>query len=265
MEHGELQWGHRGAGGERGTHRVSRVLAVMAHPDDADVRCAGTFARWADEGKEITYVVATSGNRGGDGSQTERELAAIRETEQRASAALLGIRDVVFLGHEDGYLVPSMELRRDITREIRRFRPEVVVTHNPFRHYGWGNHPDHHAVGEAAAAAVYPTARNPMAFPELLDAGLAPWEVTWLMAIDAEDNDMFVDVTATIDRKLEAIARHASQFGPEYFPVARRIAQESAAQAAAAGYPAMTYAEAFRLRFEGHPKLLAELGNAIPG
>ncbi len=251
--------------GSRGIHHVSRVLAVMAHPDDADVRCAGTFARWAHEGKQISYVIATSGNRGGDGTRTEQELAAIREAEQRASANVIGVRDLVFLGHEDGYLTPSMELRRDITREIRRFRPEVVVTHHPLRHYGWGNHPDHHAVGEATAAAVYPTARNPMAFPELLDEGLEPWEVTWLMTIDAEQPDLFVDIGATMDTKVEAISRHASQFGPEYLAVARQLAAATAAAGSAVGRPAMTYAEAYRLRFEGHPRQLAELAGKVPG
>ena len=251
--------------GTRPIYPIKRVLAVMAHPDDADVRCAGTFARWADEGKEITYVIATSGNRGGDGSRSEQEVAEIRETEQRAAAAVVGVREVVFLDHEDGYLTPSIELRRDITREIRRFQPEVVVTHYPLRHFNHGNHPDHHAVGEATAAAIYPTARNPMAFPDLLEEGLEPWEVTWLMAIDAETPDHFIDIEGTLDRKVEAIRRHASQYGPEYLAFARNLAGWIAADGSQAGYPGLAYAEAFKLRFEGHPRLFHELGGSVPG
>lgn len=246
-------------------HSITRVLAVMAHPDDADVRCGGTFARWADEGKEVNYVVVTSGNRGGDGSTTEAELATIREAEQRASAAVLGIRELRFLGHEDGYLTPSMDLRRDITREIRRFRPEVVVTHFPSRHFGWGNHPDHHAVGEATASAVYPTARNPMAFPELLKAGFEPWEVTWLMAIDPDEPNFFVDIATSLERKAEAIACHRSQYGQHYLDFSKGLAERTAAEAVAHGFHGFTRAESYKLRFEGHPRLLAELAGAVPG
>lgn len=246
-------------------HHVERVLAVMAHPDDVDVRCAGTFAKWAAEGKTISYVIVTSGDRGGDGSQSEREIGEIREAEQRAAAMVVGVRDVVFLHQEDGYLVPSMELRRLITREIRRFRPEVVVMHNPIRHYGWGNHPDHFAVGEATAAAVYPTARNPMVYPELLDEGFAPWEVTWTMAIDAETPDHFVDIGRSLERKIEAVRCHASQFDAHYLDFNRRLAQATARTARSTGYPDMEYAEAFRLRFEGHPRRSVELGQKVPG
>jgi LmbE family N-acetylglucosaminyl deacetylase len=246
-------------------HSITRVLAVMAHPDDADVRCGGTFARWVDEGKEVNYVVVSSGSRGGDGNMTEAELAAIREAEQRASAEVLGIREITFLGHEDGYLTPSMDLRRDITREIRRFRPEVVVTHFPLRHFGWGNHPDHHAVGEATASAIYPTARNPMAFPELLEAGFEPWEVTWLMAIDPDEPNFFVDIATSLERKLAAIACHRSQYGEGYLDFSRRLAEQTAEAAAPRGFPGLTRAESYKLRFEGHPRLLAELGGAVPG
>jgi LmbE family N-acetylglucosaminyl deacetylase len=246
-------------------HQVERVMAVMAHPDDADVRAGGTIARWAAAGKEVTYVMATSGNRGGDGSVPESELAATREAEQRAAAEVLGVRHVVFLGHEDGYVTPSIELRRDITREIRRYRPEVVITHNPTRHYGYGNHPDHFAVGEATYAAIYPTSRNPMAFPELRLEGLEPWEVSWSMAIDAARPNHYEDVGSTSARKLEAIARHGSQYGPEYLIAAEGIMRTHAAQAAANGHPGMELAEVFRLRFEGHPKDQFTTGRMVPG
>lgn len=249
----------------RETDPVQRVMFVAAHPDDADVRAGGTIAKWAAAGKEITYIIATSGNRGGDGTVGEDELAEIREQEQRAAAAVLGVREVRFLGHEDGYLTPSLELRKDITREIRRSRPQVVITHNPVRHYGWGNHPDHFAVGEATFAAIYPTARNPMAYPELAEEGLEPWEVTWSMAIDAESPDHFEDVVATLDIKVAAISRHASQYGEEYLTRVPFFCSLAARHAAEAGYPGLSMAEAFKLRFEGHPSELASRGHKVPG
>ena len=244
---------------------VQRVMFVAAHPDDADVRAGGTIAKWAAAGKEIAYVIATSGNRGGDGSIGESELAAVREEEQRKAAGVLGVEDVRFLGHEDGYLTPSLDLRKDITREIRRFRPEVVITHNPIRHFGWGNHPDHFAVGEATYAAIYPTARNPMAYPDLAEDGLEPWEVVWSMAIDAESPDHFEDVAATIDTKVEAISQHASQYGEAYLSKVPMLCAMTAQQAAGAGYPGLSMAESFRIRFEGHPRELATRGRKVPG
>lgn len=249
----------------RETYEVHRVMAVMAHPDDADVRAGGTIARWAAAGKEITYVIVTSGNRGGDGSIPEAELAVIRETEQRAAAAVLGVRNVVFLGYEDGYLTPSLDLRRDITREIRRFRPEVVITHNPIRHFGYGNHPDHFAVGEATYAAIYPTARNPMAYPELAEEGLAPWEVTWSMAIDTAKPNHFEDVASTTATKLDAISRHASQYPPEYLVAADSILRSMAVLAGENGYPGLDRAEAFKVRWEGHPRDLGTNAAKVPG
>jgi LmbE family N-acetylglucosaminyl deacetylase len=248
----------------RDTYPVKRVLAVMAHPDDPDVRCGGTIGRWTSEGKEVAYVIVTPGNRGGDGSLSPDRLAAVRQEEQRAAAKTLGVASVRFLGYEDGYLTPSLDLRRDIAREIRRFRPDVVITHNPIRHYGLGNHPDHLAVGEATFAAIYPTAQNPMAFPELLDEELEPWVVTWSMAIDAEAPDHFVDIADWMQTKLAAVACHGSQYGEEYLGLAPMISSNVAAMAERLGYPGLRLAEAYKLRFEGHPRDRFAHGNKVP-
>jgi LmbE family N-acetylglucosaminyl deacetylase len=248
-----------------GVHRIDRVLAVMAHPDDAEVRAGGTIAQWTAAGKDVRYVIVTSGSRGGDGSIPESDIAATREAEQRAAAESLGVREIIFLGHEDGYLTPSLDLRRDITREIRRFRPELVITHNPIRHFGSGNHPDHFAVGEATYAAIYPTASNPMAFPDLLAQGFGPWQVTWSMAIDAEHPNHFVDVAPSVSRKVEAIRLHASQYGERYLVAAEAIMRAHAREAAEHGHPDLELAEVFRLRYEGPPQDFMTVGRMVPG
>ena len=142
-------------------------------------------------------------------------MAAIRQDEQRAAAAEVGVSDVTFLGYPDGRVVPSLELRRDISREIRRFRPQRVLTQSPERSWDriYASHPDHLAAGEAAACAVYPDARNPFSHPELLDEGFEPHTVDelWLMAFQAPD--IVVETTATFDRKLAALRSHRSQVG----------------------------------------------------
>jgi LmbE family N-acetylglucosaminyl deacetylase len=161
---------------------IHRAMVVHAHPDDAEFNAAGTIAKLAADGVEWTLVVATGGNRGGEGDRTEAELTAVRIEEQRAAANLIGIKEIVNLGYDDGNLTPSLDLRRDITRAIRQYRPDLVITANAVRNFGpiGGNHPDHLAVGEATLAAIYPTARNPMALPELTAEGLEKWVVTWV-------------------------------------------------------------------------------------
>jgi LmbE family N-acetylglucosaminyl deacetylase len=197
---------------------VRRALVVTAHPDDVDFGAAGTIASWVEAGIEVAYCICTSGDAGGFDDTPRAEMAPLREAEQCAAAAVLGVRDVRFLHHPDGRLTPSLELRRDISREIRRFRPDRVLTQSPefwWRRLG-ASHPDHRATGEAALAAVYPDARNPFAHPELLaDEGLAPWTVgeVWLMASREERVNQIVDVTGTIDRKLAALRAHVSQTG----------------------------------------------------
>ncbi len=205
------------AGPTRATVRddVTRVLVVTAHPDDVDFGAAGTVAGWTAAGIEVAYCICTSGDAGGFDDTPRERMAPLREAEQRAAAAELGVSEVRFLGHPDGRLTPSIELRRDISREIRRVRPDRVLTSSPeiwWRRLG-ASHPDHRAAGEAALAAVYPDARNPFAHPELLAEGFAAWEVAemWIMTAPEERQDHAVDITATADRKLAALRAHASQ------------------------------------------------------
>lgn len=195
---------------------VTRALVVTAHPDDVDFGSGGTVAAWTDAGIEVAYCVCTSGDAGGRDDTPREQMGPLREAEQKAAAAALGVRDVRFLHHPDGRLTPSIELRRDISREIRRFRPDRVLTHSPeiwWQRLG-ASHPDHRAVGEAALAAVYPDARNPFAHPELLaDEGLEAWTVgeLWLMAAPPERVNHVVDITETLPRKFAALREHASQ------------------------------------------------------
>lgn len=190
---------------------------MLAHPDDIDFGAAGTVASWVDDGLEVGYLLVTRGDAGGFDDATPRQrMPAIREAEQRAAAAAVGVTQVEFLdGYTDGTVTASLDLRRDITAAIRRFRPDRVLTSSPLRRWdrlpGPG-HPDHLAVGEATTCAVYPDARNPYAFPELLrDHKLAAWTVREVWYAGGPDPDHLVDVTATFPRKLAALRSHHSQ------------------------------------------------------
>jgi LmbE family N-acetylglucosaminyl deacetylase len=197
---------------------VARVLVVTAHPDDVDFGAAGTVASWTRAGTDVAYCICTSGDAGGFDDTPRHEMGPLREAEQRAAAKEVGVTDVRFLGYPDGRLTASLDLRRDISREIRLFRPDRVVTASPeiwWRRLG-ASHPDHRAVGEATVAAVYPDARNPFAHPELLaDEGLEAWSVRelWLMAAPDERTDHIVDITDTVERKIAALRAHVSQTG----------------------------------------------------
>ena len=161
-----------------------RVLVVAAHPDDIEFGAAGTVARWVREGSNVRYLLATRGDKGSDDASTDpQQLATLREREQRAAAAEVGVEGVEFLDEPDGQVLPTLQLRERITRAIRELRPEVVMTHDPtvlFVNNEWVNHPDHRAVGQAAIDAVFPTARDPLNFREHIEAGLAPWKVAEL-------------------------------------------------------------------------------------
>jgi LmbE family N-acetylglucosaminyl deacetylase len=193
-----------------------KVMVVAAHPDDPEFGFGATVAKLASEGASVTYVVCTDGSQGGeDPSVPDEELTAIRYAEQRAAAEVLGVREVVFLGFRDGHLAPNVELRRAISREIRRYRPELVLTHTPLRALDipiGASHPDHLAVGEATLAAVYPDARNPRAYPELLQEGLEAHKVKEVWLPGFEGSNHFVDASGVIDKKIEAILCHRSQF-----------------------------------------------------
>jgi LmbE family N-acetylglucosaminyl deacetylase len=193
---------------------IERILVVTAHPDDVDFGCAGSVARWTDAGIEVSYCIATNGEAGGfDGAVPRPTMAEIRQAEQRTAAKVVGVTDLTFLGYPDGRLVSTIDLRREISRVIRRVRPQRVVGQSPERNYQriYASHPDHLAAGDATLAAVYPDARNPFAHPELLEEGFEPWSVAEIYLMTADASDVFVDITDTIDRKLDALRSHASQ------------------------------------------------------
>jgi LmbE family N-acetylglucosaminyl deacetylase len=195
---------------------IERVLVVTAHPDDVDFGAAGTIATWTDAGIEVAYCVLTRGDAGGFDDTPRERMPQLRESEQRAAAQAVGVKDVTFLDFPDGQLYVREELRRDITRQIRRVRPQRVLCHSPERNWARiaASHPDHRAAGEAALCAVYPDARNRFAHPGLLaDEGLAEWSVreVWMMAAPVALLNHFVDITDHMDRKVAALRSHVSQ------------------------------------------------------
>ncbi len=229
---------------------VERILVVTAHPDDVDFGVAGSVATWVKSGTHVAYCIVTDGDAGGsDRTITRPQMAEIRRREQRAAAAVVGVDDGRFLGHPDGRLAATFDLRRDISRVIRQFRPQRVVTQSPERNWEriYASHPDHLAAGEAAAAAVYPDARNPFAHPELLDdEGLEPHTVDelWLMAFDHPN--IAVDTTAAFERKVAALKRHESQVA-ERDDLEAMLRQWGSAVAGSVGLPDGSVAEAYRV------------------
>jgi LmbE family N-acetylglucosaminyl deacetylase len=227
---------------------ISRVLVVTAHPDDVDFGAGGSVATWVKAGLEVAYCVVTDGDAGGsDRSISRPDMARLRRQEQRAAAAELGVATVGFLGYPDGRLTASIELRRDISRAVRSFRPDRLVCQSPERNWEriGASHPDHLAAGEAAVCAAYPDARNPFAHPELLDEGLEPFAVKemWLMA--SPQPNRAVDITETFDRKVAALRRHESQVGHET-GLHERLRGWASASALAAGLSGGRLAEVFQ-------------------
>jgi LmbE family N-acetylglucosaminyl deacetylase len=192
-----------------------RAMVVVAHPDDAEYGCSGTVARWVREGWEVTYVLCTDGSKGtSDREITGEQLTATRTEEQKAAGKVLGLKAIAFLSHPDGYLEASLDLRRDIAREIRRHRPGVLLCPYPMRNLEGpfpGNHPDHIAAGEASLAAVFPTARDHLTFPELIEEGFEPWAVREVWVMGHPSPDVFVDITEDFDTSVDALLQHASQ------------------------------------------------------
>jgi LmbE family N-acetylglucosaminyl deacetylase len=228
---------------------VQRALCVMAHPDDVDFGSGGTVATWVKKGIEVSYCLVTDGDAGGfDETVPRTEIAGIRRAEQTAAAEELGVTDLTFLGYPDGRLVPSLDLRRDISRVIRQKRPDRVLCQSPERNYQriFASHPDHLAAGEATLCAVYPDSRNPFTFTELMDEGLEPWTVreVWMGSFDAPDT--YVDITDTVELKLAALRRHESQL-PDAEATLERVRMWVTATAKAAGLPDGSAAEAYRV------------------
>lgn len=197
-----------------------RVLSIHAHPDDQEFTVAGTLGKWVRAGSEIVTVCVTHGEAGSNRStptdMTRERLAKIREEEQRAACRVLGISEVVFLDYDDGTLTASLDMRRDLTRLIRRYRPDAVVAGDPtVRYYGtrYMNHPDHRVVSDVALDAVFPSAETRFIFPELLDEGLPPHHVGAVWLFGSERANTFVDVSGTLDLKTQALREHRSQLG----------------------------------------------------
>lgn len=193
------------------------VLAVGAHADDIDFGASGSIARWAREGAEVHYLVVTDGSKGSaDPTMSTERLVRLRQQEQRDAADVLGATEVHFLGYEDGMLELTMALKQDIVRIIRQVRPDTVVVMDPTMVYvsefGFVNHPDHRAAGQATLDAVFPLARDHLSFPELLEnEKLAPHKVAHLLLINLEKQNYYVDISATFETKIAGLMKHASQ------------------------------------------------------
>ncbi len=196
------------------------VLSIHAHPDDQEFTVGGTLAKWAKQGAEIVTVCITSGGAGSNqytpADMTPEKLLPIREEEQRHACQVLGIKEVVFLHYPDGMLTSTIELRRELTRLIRQYKPEVVITGDPtVRFYGnnYMNHPDHRVAADVACDAVFPSAGTRFIFPELLQEGLEPHEVSRMFLHGSEKPDVAIDISATIETKVCALLQHATQLG----------------------------------------------------
>jgi LmbE family N-acetylglucosaminyl deacetylase len=204
-----------------------KVLVVLAHPDDPEFFCGGTVARWAAAGRSVAYCLLTRGDKGADDDERlTTEIAAIREAEQRAAAGVLGVEQVTFLDHPDGYLEPNLDLRRDIVRVLRQFRPDIVITCDPTNFFPSNrhiNHADHRAAGEATLDAVYPAARSALYFPELYhEEGLEPHKVHDVYVAGAQHTNIKVDISDHIEQKLLALREHKSQI-TDFEALAQRL------------------------------------------
>lgn len=208
------------------------AMVVVAHPDDAEFMCAGTVARWAAGGSRVTYVLVTKGDKGSEDPEiTPERLATIREAEQRAAGAILGVGEFVFMGYEDAYLHHTLRLRRDLTRLIRQHRPEVVITFDPTMRFfqdSYVNHPDHRATGDATVDAVFPSARDRLTFPELAAQGFEPHKVHELWLGFTDGANVRVDIGPWLEQKRLALLAHPSQLGPDVAEFALGMARAMA-------------------------------------
>ncbi len=222
---------------------IQRVMVVTAHPDDSEFGAGGTVAKLVQEGKQVVYCVVTNGNKGsGDRSMTPERLARIRAEEQRNAARVLGVETVEFLGFPDCEVENTRESRLAVTAAIRRHRPDRLIIQNPHRTKNLGaSHRDHRTVAGIALDCVYPLARDHMAFPELLGQGLEPHKVREIYLMWWENPELVVDISATIDLKIKALACHASQF-KDFAAVEQRVRERGAQLGKPKGY---AYAETF--------------------
>ncbi len=193
---------------------IKRVLVVMAHPDDCDFGAGGTIAQWSAKGIQVSYCIITNGDQGGEESGIPLEqMAQVRQKEQRDAGAALGVSDIAYLNYRDGWLMPSIELRKEIVKAIRIAKPDRMLVQSPERNWEriFASHPDHLAAGETAIQAVYPDARNPYAFTDLKEAGIEPWRVREIWMTGSPTPNHFVDITDTFSKKMAALHAHVSQ------------------------------------------------------
>ncbi|CAN5880045.1 PIG-L family deacetylase [soil metagenome] len=230
---------------------IQRALVVGAHPDDIDFGCVGTVARWIDAGVAVTYLLVTRGDQGGFDATPREQMAGLREAEQRAAAKAVGVTDVQFLdGYRDGWVQATPELVKDISRVIRQVQPQRMIIQSPERNYDRlpASHPDHMATGDACIRAIYPAARNPFAFPELLEEeGLQPWTVNEVFIGAHPGASHAVDVTDTFDKKIAALREHVSQTAHRSEQLEPMVRGWLADQAKSVGLPEGRLAEVFHI------------------
>ncbi len=227
---------------------VEKVLVVVAHPDDVDFGSAGTIAKWVSLGTQVAYCIVTDGDAGGFDLAIDRsKMPAIRHREQTNAANVVGVSDLTFLGYKDGELQATMGLRKDISRKIRQFRPDRVLCQSAERNYEriYASHPDHLAAAEATLCAVYPDARNPFAFPELLVEGLEAYSVNDVVMQASPNPNSFTDITDFVDKKLAAILEHTSQM-PNPDETIEFVKAWTSQSAEAVGLPKGRFAELYQ-------------------
>lgn len=202
--------------------KPQKILVILAHPDDPEFFCGATLARWIDAGHEVNYLLLTRGDKGSnDPSISPEELMALRMVEQRNAADVLGVHEITFLQYPDGYVVPDLEMRKEVVRHIRTIRPNIIVTSDPLNFYTRGiyiNHPDHRAAGQVTIDAVFPAAGNLFYFPELLKDGLKPHTPDEVWVSLTHEPGTKLDITPFWQSKLNALLQHKSQIGdPDQF------------------------------------------------
>ena len=218
------------------------VMVVTPHPDDAEFGTAGTVASWVKQGREVIYVVCTNGDKGSaDPDMTSDRLAQIRRQEQQKAANILRVKEVIFLDYPDGELEDTPAFRGELVRLIRKYRPDVVITSDPYRRYLW--HRDHRITGTVTLDAIFPYARDHLSYPEHIAEGLAPHRVKEVYLWGAEEPDTYIDITETFDIKMAALNCHASQVGQYMEILGQRVRERAEKMGQKEGFP---LAEAFR-------------------
>lgn len=229
---------------------IERVLVVNAHPDDSDFGASGTIASWVKKGIKVSYVMCTNGDQGGEASGiSQEEMAKTRQREQRDAGAAIGVTDITFLNYRDGHLEPTLQLRKDLVRQIRINRPDRMVIQSPERNWDRipASHPDHLAAGEAAIQAVYPDARNPFAFTDLLsEEKLEPWKVREIWMTAHHTPDHWVDITEFFPAKMTALHAHVSQTAHNS-ELEKMVREWGETHAAKAGFATGSIAESFKI------------------